>query len=125
MCADKNGKMQNTEQRRFYSVIDGIIAGENEGPLNPNTISTGIIIMGCNLFLTDLIAIKLMGFNFQKMRLMKNALMLKKYPIINKRRINEIKIISNNKTLNRLNFKEFNLNLNFIPPPGWWLLKKF
>ena len=33
--ADRNGVLQERPQRRYFSVIDGIVAGEGEGPLLP------------------------------------------------------------------------------------------
>lgn len=80
MYSDKNGKLQNRKQRRLFSVIDGIISAEKEGPLEPEPKDAKIIIMGDNLFLTDIVATKLMGFDYKKIPLLLNALSLKRYP---------------------------------------------
>jgi uncharacterized protein (DUF362 family) len=67
--ADKKGEIQNTPQRRFFSIIDGVIGGENNGPLVPDPKPVGIIIGGDNLVAVDLVATRLMGFDYNKIKL--------------------------------------------------------
>lgn len=67
--ADKEGIMQNAPQRKFFSIIDGIIGGENNGPLSPEPKYSGILVASENLISADLIATKIMGFNYKKIRL--------------------------------------------------------
>ena len=71
--------------------------------------------MGRNLFITDLVAIKLMGFDYKKIPLIKNALSMENFPIYDKNTINDINIISNNKNLHDLKYIDIKLIFNFIP----------
>ncbi len=122
---NKNGNIKKTPQRKLFSVIDGIIGGERDGPLNPNPRNEGVILIGNNLLLTDLVATKIMGFDYMKIPSLKNALSLKNYDFINKNDIDRISIISNNEQLDNINYNSLNLSLNFIPPTGWLdILKK-
>ena len=42
--ADKEGVLQDTVQRRFFSLGDMIIAGERNGPLSPSPKQCGCIV---------------------------------------------------------------------------------
>ena len=43
--ADATGRMHDTPQRRHLSLVDGIVAGEGDGPLDPDPIRAGTIAM--------------------------------------------------------------------------------
>ncbi len=51
--------------RKVLTVIDGIVAGEGEGPLAPNDLPLGAIVAGTDPVAVDLVAVRLMGFNEQ------------------------------------------------------------
>jgi len=121
--ADKNGNIQKQPQRKFFSLIDGIIGGEKEGPLNPIKKDLGVLIMGTNFIINDLCAVKLMGFNYKKIPLMRNAIIYENLcdKLLNE--INHVKIISNNNNLNEIKLKDLKLNFNFSPPKGWKTIK--
>jgi len=71
--ADKRGKLQDTPQRKSFSLIDGIIAGEKEGPVSPNPVHAGILIAGHNPVAVDAVATTVMGFSIDKIKSIKNA----------------------------------------------------
>ncbi len=68
--ADETGQIKNCPQRKYLSVLDGIWAGENEGPLIPTKKEFGYIIAGFNPLLTDLVTVKMMGFDYRKIPLL-------------------------------------------------------
>lgn len=76
-----------------------------------------------DLFLTDIVAIKLTGFDYRKNPSLKNVFSLNGYPIIKKDAVNNLKIIYNNRNLNNIGYKDINLNLDFHPPKGWSVLQ--
>ena len=43
ILADKEGTLKETPQRKIFSVVDGIIGGENNGPLVPDRQISGVI----------------------------------------------------------------------------------
>lgn len=61
-------------EKRFLSIIDGITAGEANGPLTPTPIQVGALLFGTNPLSVDLTAIKLMGFDYNKIRLYRNII---------------------------------------------------
>ncbi|MSR05500.1 MAG: DUF362 domain-containing protein [Gemmatimonadetes bacterium] len=66
--ADREGNLHDTPQRRTLSVIDGIIGGENNGPLTPDARAAGVIVAGENFVSVDVAATRLMGFDPLKLR---------------------------------------------------------
>lgn len=68
LFADAEGSIHTTPQRRFFSVIDGIVAGEEEGPLTPTPKSCGVLVAGGNLLAVDLVGTRLMGFDWRKLK---------------------------------------------------------
>jgi len=73
LFADKDGVMGDVLQRRVFSVIDGIIGGEKNGPLHGLEKPAGILLGGHNPYAVDLAATRLMGFDHERIPLMKNA----------------------------------------------------
>jgi uncharacterized protein (DUF362 family) len=63
LFADAIGNLQQTPARKYFSVIDGIIGGEGEGPLHPDAYPSGVILAGFNPLAVDWTATRLMGFN--------------------------------------------------------------
>ena len=49
--------------RTVLTVIDGIVAGEGEGPLAPRDVPLGVILAGTDPVAVDLVAVRLMGFD--------------------------------------------------------------
>lgn len=70
LYSDKQGRLHDAPQKRYFSCIDGIIAGEKEGPLNPRPKKTGLLIGGFNPVAVDLACIRLMGYDYRKIPLM-------------------------------------------------------
>ena len=58
---------------RYLSVVDGIIAGEGNGPMSPDPKPCGVILAGTNPLAVDCAAATLMGFDWRRIRMLKNA----------------------------------------------------
>lgn len=74
MFADKNGELHKTKQRRLFSVIDGIVGGENKGPLEPDPNHSGVLIASENFLAADIVGTRLMGFDPMKIKTLANLL---------------------------------------------------
>lgn len=66
LFADKNGTMQNTPQRKYLCIGDGIIAGDKEGPMRQRPRPVGMIIGGMSAVAVDRVAAHVLGFDFRK-----------------------------------------------------------
>jgi uncharacterized protein (DUF362 family) len=67
-------KVENIPQRKVITIVDGIIAGQGEGPLTPSDKEVGIIIGGFNPAIIDAVIAKLIGYNFSRVPIVYNAL---------------------------------------------------
>lgn len=66
--SDSEGTIHDEPQRRFVSVIDGIVGGEREGPLTPVPRPAGVLLAGEGVLPADLVATRLMGFDWRRIR---------------------------------------------------------
>lgn len=71
LFADKSGGLKNERQRRLFSVVDGIIGGENKGPLTPDPKPSGVLVGGENFLAVDIASARLMGFDPNKLKVYK------------------------------------------------------
>jgi uncharacterized protein (DUF362 family) len=72
--ADKNGVLREQPQRRLFVVVDGIVAGQAEGPLHPSPRHCGLLVAGQNNVAVDLVCSRLMGFDYRKIPQFKYAM---------------------------------------------------
>ena len=64
------GKLRAEPQRTVLSIMDGLIAGEGNGPLQPLPVTATALLASRNPFLIDFAMAKLMGFDVRKIRLL-------------------------------------------------------
>lgn len=79
---------------RYLAVVDGIIAGEGNGPMAPDPKPCGLIIAGQNPLAVDATCAQLMGFDWQKIRMLRGAFAITRKSIAPFSR-NEIQVHSN------------------------------
>jgi len=68
-------------RRRYYVLVDGIIAGQGNGPMDPDPMPAGVLIFGTNPATVDATAAVLMGFDPEKIPMIRNAFGTKQYSI--------------------------------------------
>lgn len=103
-----NGTLEDRPQRSITYICDGIIGGQGDGPLHPEPIPLGVIMLSDNPAEMDYALALLMGFDPEKLPLIKNALEL--FPK------NET-VILDGKEISWEKLKDFSIKA--IPPPGW------
>ena len=64
--ADADGVMRELPQRRFFSVVDGIVGGQRNGPLSPKPIESRLVVAGNHPYAVDMAVARLMGFDWRK-----------------------------------------------------------
>lgn len=104
--SDKKGIMRDTPQRKFFSIVDGIISGEKDAPLSPSPVETGLVIGGFDPIAVDYICTDIMGFDYRKIEVIIKSLELDKYPL----GISDI-----NEIITTGEWKSF----HFTPPTNW------
>lgn len=116
--ANKQGKLEKLPQRKFLSIGDMIIAGEGNGPLGPSPKEMGVILVSEDPVAFDKVVVKIMGFDANKIPVLKNITKIPYYKIANDE---EILTISN---INEFNLKrEYEVPQafggGFLPAEGW------
>jgi len=79
--ADKSGNIQDNPARRIFCIVDGIIGGEGDGPLNPTPKREGMVLAGTNPVAVDLACARIMGFDYKRLPMLIQALDYHSLPI--------------------------------------------
>lgn len=104
-----DGTFSDIPQRQLFSLCDGIIAGQGNGPLFPHPLELGFISFTNNSAINDYVFARLMDFEPEKLPLILNA--FKIYPKL----FDNISL--NNKKINLSELEK--LKVTATPPPGW------
>lgn len=80
---DPDGQLREKKDpyKQYIAIVDGIIAGEGNGPLEPDRKDCGYILAGVNPVSVDCVAAFLMGFDYKKIPMINNCFYIKKYQI--------------------------------------------
>lgn len=113
--SDQSGILRNEPQRKMFILVDGIVAGEKEGPLKPMPKNFGVIIGGYNPLAIDLVCSKIIGYNYNKIPIFRYLMNNNKYSLNFK--LNDLKIIS--KKCTQFDQIYENYGNDFIPPESW------
>lgn len=102
---------------RYLAVVDGIIGGEGNGPMAPDAKPCGVIIAGTHPLAVDGVAATLMGFDPQRIRMLKNGFAMRELNFA-PFKLEDIEVISNKPAWNgRLTAMEE--TFAFKPHFGW------
>jgi uncharacterized protein (DUF362 family) len=120
MYSNKQGILNDTGKlKKYFSVVDGIISMEGNGPVAGTPLNTGFVISGDNPVSVDAVCAKLMGFDSDKIKIIKRAFDKHKYSLISGNE-NDVQCLSNNdsfnKKLNSISVKDI---FHFKPHFGW------
>jgi uncharacterized protein (DUF362 family) len=84
---------RRTRPLRYLAVVDGLIGGEGNGPMAPDPKPCGVLFAGTHPVAVDLVAAALMGFDWQKLPLLKNCFALRELNFV-PFRPGEVKVVS-------------------------------
>ena len=116
--ADKNGNLEDRPARNIFNIVDGIVGGEGNGPLDPIPKRAGVVLAGINAVAVDMACARLMGFDYMRLPLLCRALDNNSMPIA-RFDYDEITCKSNTQQFNR-SLNEFDgVGLAFKPHFGW------
>lgn len=109
LYSDSAGKLQETTQRRYLSIVDGWIGMEGEGPMDGVPVRGGLIVGGLNPVAVDWVSAYLMGMEPTAIPQIREAFNLEALPLTSFHS-EEIEIFGENWR---------STNLNFTPSRGW------
>ena len=124
MCLDLNrillygrpgGKFVG-DPKKFFSLVDGIVAMEGNGPVAGDARSAGLIIAGDNPVAVDAVCARLMGFDENKLPLVRRAFDAHELPLMD----GDITVVSSEGKWSG-DYRKWQKNelLNFRPHFGW------
>ena len=103
-------------QRETLSILDGIVAGEGNGPLQPLPVQAGVLVASSNPFLVDLAMARLMGFDHRKIPLVANHA---RFPDSELGDFDEDMIRTEVDGFSCRGISSIPVVRRFAPPPGW------
>lgn len=118
LFADSTGHFRNVPQRTLFSVIDGVVGGDNKGPLEPDPVPAGFLIASSNFLAADIVGTRLMGFDPLKVKTLRNLLEERNWEF-GVRSFADIHVISAENAIETCLSDKDNRFANFRPYPGW------
>lgn len=112
----EGGALRETPQRSYLAILDGIIAGEGNGPLQPLPVAAGLIGIADDPFLMDIVMAQLMGFDYSKIPLLKNYTQFRD-SLFASFQTNQASVQFDGKRYNDVS--ALPTIHKFIPSPGW------
>jgi hypothetical protein len=116
--ADSNGTMQDVKQRKCLTIVDGIIAGEKEGPMEPDPRFVGVLVGGENPVLVDAVLATMIGFDYKKIPLINKGFLDCRWPLVDVD-FTDIEIVTNDERWMHLKIGSQCDELCFEPSAGW------
>jgi len=123
LYARKDGTIDASRRaRQYFTLVDGIVAGEGEGPMNVRSRPAGVLLAAGNPLVCDLAAARVMGFDPSSLRLVPGALRDHPLPISDVTRPEELDVATwemrHSSGWHTVQWNELPC-YDFVPPTGW------
>jgi uncharacterized protein (DUF362 family) len=76
-----DGSLSGEKRKRYYCLIDGIVGMQGMGPMQGDAVKSGVVIGGTDPVAVDTVAARLMGFDWRKIPVIREAWSLSALPI--------------------------------------------
>jgi uncharacterized protein (DUF362 family) len=133
MCCDLNRCLYYSDReglhldapepvRTVLTIIDGVLAGEGEGPLAPGDVPLGAILAGTDPIAVDLLAVRLMGFDEQKIAKLREPMVDEGPRITAIRSSDEVcvgEVTPDANDVRDRSLEEISWQRSFVPHAGW------
>lgn len=70
------------QPKRFFSVVDGVVSGDADGPAAPDAVPSGFLVAGFNPVAVDCTVTRLVGFDPMKLPMLREAFVPSKLPLV-------------------------------------------
>lgn len=80
--SDPSGELKEdalNSRKKYIAIVDGILAGEGNGPLAPDKVEAGFMLVGANPVAVDCVAARIIGFDYKKILSLYQAFKCRKY----------------------------------------------
>jgi len=102
--------------------MDGIVAGDGEGPLAPNDVPLGVVLAATDPVALDLVAVRLMGFDARRIPKVWEAIVDTGPRITSVRDSTDVvvgEVLAATFDVRERSLDEIRSNQVFVPHPGW------
>ena len=115
-------RMTFDSRKRYLTIIDGIIGGEGNGPIDVDPVASGVLLLSTDPVAADAVAARLMGFDPRKIPIIARAAQLADYRL-GAASLDEIEVVSNHGDwCGKLNAIDFSEQKRF--PSSLWLARQ-
>lgn len=122
LYGNENGTLRSASpstRKRHFVLVDGLIAGEGNGPMNPDPVPAGIMVFGLHPVSVDAACAHLIGFDPRRIPIVRQAFSCHDAPLV-EWNLDEIMMVSTQKAWNgRLPEIADDVTLHFEPHFGW------
>ncbi|MBU0678807.1 MAG: DUF362 domain-containing protein [Verrucomicrobia bacterium] len=115
---NRSGVLDDRPQRSILTIIDGIVAGENEGPLESTPKPFGSIVAGFNPVCTDVVTTTLMGFDYRKIPQLRDLFSIPRWPLA-PCSADEMKLMAEGREIPFGEISGSPYRADFAPAEGW------
>jgi uncharacterized protein (DUF362 family) len=108
--------------RRVLTILDGVVAGEGDGPLAPRDVPLGVVIASCDPVALDLVAVRLMGFDENRIPKLREAMQDAGPRVTDVRRSEDVRVFevsTESFAMQARGLDELGAERCFAPHPGW------
>lgn len=92
LYGDVEGSMNSSPQRRVVHLADAIVAGQGDGPLSPLPLPLGLLFAGNNAAVVDWFGAQLLGYDPERLPIVREAFGSFRWPIATSRPGEELKV---------------------------------
>lgn len=82
LYADREGQLRTSPQRNCLHLVDAVIAGEGEGPLEPDAKVCGMMLGGFSSVAVDTVSAGMMGFDYSRIPTVLEAYNIGEFPLV-------------------------------------------
>ena len=119
LYGNPDGTLREGNPKRYYTLIDGIVGMDGMGPMQGDPVRSDVVIGGADPVAVDMVAARVMGFDWRKIPLIREAFSIGALPITSSTPA-EVNVVSDvpdwNGTFLDVEKGEF---LTFRPHFGW------
>jgi uncharacterized membrane protein YccF (DUF307 family) len=110
--------MTETRRRKCLHIVDAIVAGEGEGPMEPEARPLGMLIGGINPVAVDAVLATIIRFNYKNIPIIAKAFDITDWPLVDFG-ADQIETKSPSPHWKSLGVGILNSKFCFKPPSGW------
>jgi hypothetical protein len=81
LYGNPDGTLRESHPKRYYSVVDGVVAMEGSGPLQGTPRRAGFVVAGTDPVAVDIVTTRAMGFDWRRLAVMREAVAAQRLPL--------------------------------------------